>query len=94
MLLGALEEKIKQAEGFGVRFVRMHSRKGVKRTTRDVGNYTFQKKAKDSMSVAEFKELRLGSYRQQDWDAEILLGDGSAAHGRTLLETVRKSYEA
>ena len=92
MNLGALEEKIRQVEGFAVRFVGRHSRKGVKRTARDVGNYTYLKKAKNSMSVTEFKDARLGFYRQWDWDARIILADGSDAHGRMLLERVRQSY--
>lgn len=54
--------------------------------------YSFDRKAKGSMTVSDWRERRFQpSY--PGYGCTVLNGDGSEAHGNTKLESVRASYE-
>ena len=92
MILKNLEKKIWDFEGFQVRFVKVKGGRDVRGDRSNVGNYNFQRQAKGAMTVKEYKGRRLKRFGKFGWTGRIVLGDGSTAHGNTLLEKVRDSY--
>lgn len=53
--------------------------------------YPYQRKAAGNASVAEWLESRIKPL-VEGFEVDVIKGDGTAPHGRTLLETVRESY--
>jgi hypothetical protein len=56
------------------------------------GKYDFDRRARSTMTVAEWRDSRFG----ETWpghSCKVLYGDGTEAHGNALLRTVRESYE-
>lgn len=56
------------------------------------GKYDFEKRAKSSTTVNEWKDKRFKK-AYPGYDCKVLNADGSEARGNTKLETVRKTYE-
>ena len=54
--------------------------------------YDFDRRAKGSMTVAEWKEKRF-KQKFPGYDCRVLNGDGTEAHGNAKLESVRATYE-
>ncbi len=55
--------------------------------------YGFDRRAKGTMTVSEWKRNRFKS-TYSGYDCKVLYGDGNEAHGNATLEAVRKSYES
>jgi hypothetical protein len=92
MLLKNLEKKIWFLEGFQVRLVEIKGGRAVRGDQLNVGNYNFKRRAKNNLTVEEFIGARLKRFEQYGWTGQVVLGDGSTAHGDTSLENVRDSY--
>jgi hypothetical protein len=92
MLLKKVEMKIWYFEGFQVRLVEIKGSRAVRGDQRNVGNYNFKRQAKNNLTVKEFIGARLKKFEQYGWTVQVILGDGSAAHDHTSLESVRASY--
>jgi hypothetical protein len=60
--------------------------------TNGLPKYDFDRKAKGSMTVTEWKASRFTA-KYPGYDCRVLNGDGTEAHGNTQLSTVRASYE-
>jgi hypothetical protein len=89
------ERRIKELEGFTVRFhyqgpARTKGR-DVRGDRRDVPAYRYVARAKDTMTVAEWKEIRFAK-EYPGFDVEVYDADDRSVHGRTLLSTVRATY--
>ena len=82
---GSVARQIQQVEGFAVRFTH---EAGSRRRLED---YPYERAAKGSFSVSEFRRKRLEA-TYPDEAIEVLHPDGSAAHGRTLLQNLRTEY--
>ncbi|MBX3313768.1 MAG: SAM-dependent DNA methyltransferase [Actinobacteria bacterium] len=79
--------EIGEIEGFFIRFV--DGDEDVSR--RRVEDYPYQRAARGSWTVAKWREQRfLASY--PDFQVEVLRTDGSVAHGKTLLDTLRAEW--
>ncbi len=60
--------------------------------TNGFGKFDYDRRAKGSMTVAEWKEKRFAdSY--PGYDCRVLNADGTEARGNTKLENVRATYE-
>ena len=86
----SVSEAIRELEGFDVRFVAT----GV--DDRDLGRgrveaYPFINAANRTWTVARWRAKRFDRM-YPDFKVEVLDGDGSPVHGKTLLATVRNSY--
>jgi len=92
MFLKNVEMKIWYFEGFQVRLVGIKGRRAVRRDQLNIGNYSFKRQAKKSLTVKEFIAARLKRFERYGWTGHVVLGDGSTAHGDTSLENVRQSY--
>jgi hypothetical protein len=92
MLLKKVELKIWYFEGFHVRLVEIKGRRDVRRDQLNVGNYNFKRQAKNNLTVKKFIGARLKRFEQYGCSGQVVLGDGSKAHGDTSLENVRQSY--
>ncbi len=60
--------------------------------TNGFAQYNFDRRAKSSMTVSEWKQRRF-SPTYPGYSCRVLNGDGSEAHGNTKLVSVRESYE-
>ena len=54
--------------------------------------FNYEKKAKGSMTVSEWKERRFQK-TYKGYDVRVLKADGAVANGNLKISTVRKSYE-
>jgi type I restriction enzyme M protein len=81
--------EIGEIEGFDVRFV--DGDEDVSR--RRVDDYPFERAARGSWTVARWREARFRT-TYTDFDVEVLKPDGSIAHGKSLLGTVRQAWVA
>jgi hypothetical protein len=82
-----VELQIERVEGFAVEF---HHRDGrdVRSDMQDIPSYPYNRKLSDNRTVREWKHIRFRvPYR--GFDVHVLHADGTAAHGRTLLRTLR-----
>lgn len=85
-----VERQIGNLEGFDVQFLHLDGR-DVRSDRSKIPSYRFERAAKSSMTVAEWKEGRfLGGY--PGFDCEVLDADGQPSHGNTQLSSVRESY--
>lgn len=55
--------------------------------------YNYSRKAAVNTSITEWYNTRLKPILGNDYDAEIVDGNGNNPHGRTNIETVRNSYK-
>ena len=92
MLLKKVEMKIWYFEGFQVRLVEIKGSRDVRGGQGNVGNYNFKRQAKNNLTVKKFIGARLKRFEQYGWTGQVVLGNGSTAHGDTSLENVRQSY--
>ena len=92
MFLKKVEMKIWYFEGFQVRLVEIKGSRDVRGDQLNGGNYSFKRQAKNNLTVKEFIGARLKRFKQYGWTGQVVLGDGSTAHGDTSLESVRDSY--
>ena len=60
--------------------------------TNGFAQYNFDRKAKSSMTVSEWKQRRFSPI-YPGYSCRVLNGDGSEAHGNAKLVSVRESYE-
>jgi hypothetical protein len=90
--IGTLEMKIARVEGFQVHVFTLDGR-NVRSDREGMPPWNWEKAARDSWSVARWKQERFRSV-YPGFDIEILDGDGVVVEfGQTLLETVRESYD-
>lgn len=89
--IAGLERAIWNLEGFRVRITHRSGR-DVRSDQHENVRYSWTRRAKSTMSVAQWIEKRFSS-RISGYDVVVLLNDGTTAHGRTLLETVRATYD-
>jgi type I restriction enzyme M protein len=80
-------ERIFEIEGFEVRFSTSDGDAGSRR----VPDYPFERAAKSGWTVARWRESRFWS-TYPDFEVEVLKPDGSPAHGKTLLSTLRETW--
>lgn len=79
--------EIGEIEGFDIRFV--DGDEDVSR--RRVEDYPYERAARGAWTVAKWREQRfLPNY--PDFQVEVLRADGSVAHGKTLLDTLRAEW--
>lgn len=83
--------EIGELEGFDVEILDL-SGKSLDLKTNGFPRYDFDRKAKGSMTVSEWKDRRFRKV-YGGYDCRVLNGDGSVAHGNTRLESVRATYE-
>jgi len=88
-----VENQISELEDFDVIFTTEEGR-DVRGDRTGIPGYLnkFENKAPGRMNVEGWKERRFRPI-YPGFDVEILMADGTHAHGNTLLETVRASYE-
>jgi hypothetical protein len=60
--------------------------------TNGFAKYDFDRRAKGSMTVSDWKEKRFGT-TYGGYTCRVLNSDGTEAHGNTKLESVRSTYE-
>ena len=87
-ILENLSRQVFTVEGFRVRLT---VRSG-NTLTSSMASYDYNKCARSTWSVSDWKQKRL-SGRYSALCVEVLDATGIAVHGRTLLSTVRKTYE-
>lgn len=85
-----VEKRIWDLEGFAVRILWPDGR-DVRGDKTGMPTYPYDRAAKNSMSVASWRELRF-HHAFPGFDVEVVDADGTAAHGNTLLSSVRDSY--
>ncbi|HTU80992.1 MAG TPA: hypothetical protein VMF61_02625 [Candidatus Acidoferrales bacterium] len=91
MKIGTLEMKIARVEGFRVRV--LAGDRDLRSDREGMPPWPYEKAARDAWTVAKWKQERFVSC-YPGFDVEVFDGDGNAVeHGRTLLETVRDSYD-
>lgn len=78
-------------EGFDVQVTDANG-KVVDPKTNGFPHYSFDRKAKGTMTVNEWKDRRFKPI-YPGYDCQVLRANGTLANGNTSLETVRKSYE-
>jgi hypothetical protein len=86
----SVERTIAKVEGFRANFLHPDGR-DVRGDKQELPPYRFERGAKDEFTVAHWRAARFRR-RYPGYDAEVLYGDGTIAHGRTKLATVRASY--
>ena len=88
--LAWVERQIRRVEGFDVRFTHPDGR-DVRGDMTDVHSFPFTRRLAEERTVADWIAIR---FREQyrGFDVEVLHADGTAAHGNTLLATVRSEY--
>jgi hypothetical protein len=90
-----VEGQIYRVEGFRVRFHFQGPGRTMGRDVRgdreDVHGYGYERAAHRDWTVAKWIRERFAA-EYPGFDAEVLHADGSAAHGNTLLDTVRAGY--
>ena len=84
-----VEKKIWDVEGFDVCF--KHGGKDVRGDKTGLPQYSYDRCAKNEMTVAEYKKKRFGP-NYPGYELDILDGDGNLVSGQTKLSTVRDSY--
>jgi type I restriction enzyme M protein len=77
-------KEIAEVEGFTVRFV-------TDGESRRVDQYPYERAASGRWTVAKWREARFWS-SYPDFQVEVLKPDGSPAHGKTLLSTLRETW--
>jgi type I restriction enzyme M protein len=81
--------QIGEIEGFEVRFVDGDEDLSHRR----VDEYSFERAARGNWTIAKWRDSRFWSL-YPDYDVEVLKPDGSVAHGKTLLDTLRTAWSA
>lgn len=83
-----VEARIADVEGFGVRIRHGRDGRDVRSDKSNVKQYGFKRALKHSKSV---KDSRNGRFARSypGYAVEVLHADGTVAHGRSLLSTVR-----
>lgn len=61
------------------------------RSTAKIGTYTHRNAAQENWRITQFLSSRI-SPLVRDREVAVLDGQGNLAHGRTLLKTLRQSY--
>lgn len=85
----SVEKRIWDIEGFDVAF--QQNGRDVRGDREGVPQYSYQRAAKDDMTVSEWREIRFfPSY--SGFEVAVIDGDGNAVHGGTKLGTVRDTY--
>ncbi len=88
--LKTLKKRVFDIEGFEVAF-RHPDGRNMRGDRSGVPQYTYERKAKGDMTVAEWKNVRFyPSYA--GFEVDVLNGDGESVPGNTRLSTVRDSY--
>lgn len=85
-----VEKQIWDIEQFAVRICHLDGR-DVRDDKQGLPTYDYERCAKDTMTVAYWKETRFAS-KYPGFEVEVLDGDGYVANGNTLLSTLRDSY--
>ena len=88
--IGTLEMKIARIEGFRVRV--MWDTRNVRSDREGMPPWPYEVAARDAWTVAKWRQERFVNL-YPGFDVEVLDGDDIAVQGRTLLETVRESYD-
>jgi hypothetical protein len=88
--LKGVERRIANLEHFKVTILHPDGR-DVRDERHLPGGYPYQYAAKDDFTVAQWKEQRFRK-AYPGFDVTVWNADGSEAHGRTKLSTVRDSY--
>jgi hypothetical protein len=86
-----VEKKIWDIEGFDVRILHL-DRRDVRGDMQGLPSYTFERAAKNEMTVADWREIRF-KHIYAGFEVEVVNGNGEAAHGATKLGNVRDSYD-
>lgn len=63
------------------------------KSSTEVKPYNYERKASNNASVTDFIETRIKPIVGPDIEVEIVNGQSQKPHGRTKMETLRKSYE-
>ena len=85
-----LEQSILKVEGFTVR-IRHPGGRDVRGDKAGLPSWPYVRRAKDKFSVARWRDVRFVR-ACPGYAVDVLRRDRSAAHGRTLLSTVRATY--
>jgi hypothetical protein len=88
--LKGIERSIRRVEGFDVTMLHPDGR-DVRGDKQGLPRYDYARAAKDTFTVAQWRRTRFRrSY--PGFSVSVLDGEGTRAHGRTLLSTVRATY--
>ncbi|GHV54839.1 hypothetical protein FACS1894216_15670 [Synergistales bacterium] len=84
-----VERKIKEVEGFDVKFFR--NDRDIRSDLTDIPAYPYSNRAPDSNTVSDYVSNRFKK-NYPGFDAKVYCADGSEAIGQTKLGTVRMTY--
>lgn len=84
-----VEKKMWDVEGFDVCI--KHNGKDVRGDKSGLPQYSYERSAKNDMTVSEYKKKRFGP-NFPGYELDVLDGDGNSVPGQTKLSTVRDSY--
>jgi len=87
-----VEARIEGIEGFRVRLLHPDGR-DVRSDRANLPQYGYERAAKGGVTVRRWKDVRF-TRSYSGWDVEVLDANGTPAHGRALLSTVRETYGA
>ncbi len=85
-----VEKKIRDLERFNVVILSAEGR-NIRDDLEGLPPYTFERAAKDDMTVIDWKATRFKSL-YVGYEVDVLNGSGQSVHGATKLENVRVSY--
>ena len=88
--LKTVQKRMFRIEGFEVAF-RHPDGRAMRGDRSGVPQYEYQRKAKDNITVAAWKNQRFFP-NYAGFEVEVLNGQGESVPGKTLLSTVRDSY--
>lgn len=84
MKVKELEDKVWEQDG--IRIVVRDS------CTAKVKSYTQKNAAQENWNISKYIQSRIRNLLGNTTEVVVLKGDGEHAHGRTLLKTIRESY--
>jgi len=94
MILKSLHKKLRDFEGFRVRFTSLRTGQPVHEDRkRGLGNYNFERKAPDYLTVKKCKNGRLRNFTSLGWRAHVQLASKSEAHGGMSLRSLRHAFQ-
>lgn len=88
---GDVERSVYQVEGFRIT-IRHPGGRDVRDDKMRFKKYPYERALKHSVNVAKWRKTRFEQHYAPGFTVDVLRCDGTRAHGRTLLATVRDTY--
>jgi hypothetical protein len=87
----SIERQIYRIEGFRVRILHGRDGRDVRGDKGGVPGFTYARAMKNDANVVQWRRQRFDR-KYPGYKVEVLRADGLAAHGGTLLGTLRRAY--